>query len=264
MIMSKKQKNIPERLYHYTSLDALKNILSDEDGKGICFWAFSNKNKNDDQEIKMGEYMLKRILYSESFPENSLLHQFGGYENIASVSFMEGEINQHMLDVYGHYRLELDLRKHSIGILPNGLIDCEYVDENDLKEYADECCDLICEKYNSIKVAQKKYGHFSAFPINNLADFIIMEIEIMRKVFCLKEKKWEEECEWRKVVALKDNILRHNGKPYTKYYLDKNTLTGITVFSSRYSMIEAKKEVEELKRYIIEKGYRAEVKIDVL
>ena len=57
MLQSRIQRPIPKRLSHYTDLAALKSILSDQEGKGICFRAFSNKCKNDDQEIKMGEYM---------------------------------------------------------------------------------------------------------------------------------------------------------------------------------------------------------------
>ena len=156
MLQSRIQRQIPERLSHYTNIEALRSILSDTEGKGICLWAFSNKHKNDDQEIKMGEYMLKRVreaLHTKS----SLLHQLSGYENTASVSFMEGDVNQHMLDVYGRYRLEFDLRKVGIGILSEGLVDCEYVDANELEEYADEYCALISGTLKSIPELQKKY-----------------------------------------------------------------------------------------------------------
>lgn len=109
MLQSRIQKQIPERLSHYTNIEALKSILSDQDGKGICFRAFSNRCKNDDQEIRMGEYMLKRV--REVLPTSaSLLNQFGGYEDSASISFMEGEVNQHMLKEYGCCRLEFNLR----------------------------------------------------------------------------------------------------------------------------------------------------------
>ena len=78
MLQSRIQRQIPERLSHYTKKEALKSILSDESGNGICLRAFSNKHKNDDQEIKMGEYMLKRV--REALPTNaSLLHQLSGY-----------------------------------------------------------------------------------------------------------------------------------------------------------------------------------------
>lgn len=61
MLQSRIQRPIPGWLSHYTDLAALKSILSDQDGKGICFRAYSNKCKNDDQEIMMGKYMLERV-----------------------------------------------------------------------------------------------------------------------------------------------------------------------------------------------------------
>lgn len=75
MLQSRIQKQISERLSHYTNIETLKSILSDKDGNGICFWAFSNKCKNDDHEIKMGKYMLKRVL--KVLPSGaSLLNRF--------------------------------------------------------------------------------------------------------------------------------------------------------------------------------------------
>lgn len=264
MLQSRIQKQIPERLSHYTNLEALKSILSDQDGKGICFRAFSNRCKNDDQEIRMGEYMLKRIL--ELFSGASMLQSFGGYENSASVSFMEGDVNQHMLDEYGHYRLELDLRQIGVGVLSDGLIDCEYVAAEELEEYADEYCKLICETYQSIPDLQKRYGKMSAPPINNLIGFIMMELDIMQKVFCLKEQKWHDEVEWRKVFSLKaddGNVLYCNGKPYVEYYLDKKYLTGITVVCSPDTKGGAQKDADDISNYISERNYKATVRVEV-
>lgn len=133
MLQSRIQRPIPERLSHYTDLNGLKSILSDKEGKGICLWAFSNRCKNDDQEIRMGEYMLKRV--REVLPtSSSMLNQFAGYEKSASFSFNEGGVNKHMLE-YGHYRLEFDLREIGVGLFSRGLIDCEYVPESKLVEY---------------------------------------------------------------------------------------------------------------------------------
>lgn len=264
MLQSRIQRPIPERLSHYTDMIGLKSILSDKDGKGICFWAFSNRCKNDDQEIRMGEYMLKRV--REVLPTNaSLLNQFGGYENSASFSFMEGEVNQHMLKEYGRYRLEFDLRKIGVGFLTDGLIDCEYVANNELVEYADEYCEMISNKFNSIPALQEKYGKYSPLIFDNLGDFFMMELDIMRKVFCLKEQQWSEEREWRKVMTLNDNanIHYHNGKPYVEYYLDKKYLTGITVFCTPDTKDNAQKGVEDIRNYIHDRGYKAEVKVEV-
>jgi len=263
MLQSRIQRPIPERLSHYTNKEALKNILSDQDGNGICMRAFSNKCKNDDQEIRMGEYMLNRIL--DVFFGASMLQRFGGYENTASVSFMEGDVNQHMLDEYGYYRLEFDLRNIGVGVLTDGLIDCEYVAEKELEEYADEYCKMICATYQSIPDLQKKYGKMSAPPINNLIGFIMMELDIMQKVFCLKEQKWGDESEWRKVFSLKPddaNVQYCNGKPYLNYYLDKNLLTGVTVFYMNGGFERAQKDADEIRCYISERGYKADVMVE--
>lgn len=266
MLISRLQRQIPERLCHYTSVEALKSILANQDGKGICFWAFSNRYKNDKQEIRMGKYMLNRILNSDSFTTASLLHSFRGYDNSASVSFMEGEVNQHMLDVYGHVRMEFDLRKLGIGILHSGLINCEYIAESELEEYADEYCYLICKTYNSIPSLQKKYGKVSTPPIEKLINFIMMENDIMTKVLGLKEMKWSEEKEWRKVIELKNGVevLTHNGKPYTKYYLDKSFLTGVTMFCTSDTADVTRNEVNEIIQYLSDRDYQAIVRLEVL
>lgn len=265
MLQSRMQRQIPERLSHYTKKDALMSILSDDGGKGICLRAFSNKHKNDDQEIKMGEYMLKRV--REALPTNAtLLHQLSGYENTASVSFMEGDVNQHMLDLYGRFRLEFDLRKIGIGILSAGLIDCEYVDVNQLEEYADEYCALISNTLKSIPELQKKYGKTSAPPVNNLIEFLMMEQDIIAKVFCMKELKWRDEQEWRKVFELKANdkkIHTLNGKPYLEYCIDKSFLTGVTVFCTSDTLDKARKDADEINNFISERGYKADVRVEI-
>lgn len=264
MLQSRIQRPIPERLSHYTDLNSLKSILSDKEGKGICLWAFSNRHKNDDQEIRMGEYMLKRVREVLP-PSSSMLNQFGGYESSASISFMEGEVNQHMLKEYGRYRLEFDLRKIGVGFLTDGLIDCEYVGKSELEEFADEYCEMIANTFNSIPTLQKKYGKISGPPINYLIGFIQMELDIMGKVFCLKEQQWSEEREWRKVMTLNDNanIHYHNGKPFVEYYLDKKYLTGITVFCTPDTKDNAQKDAEDIRNYIHDRGYKSEVKVEV-
>ena len=265
MLQSRIQKQIPERLCHYTSIEALKSILSDKEGNGICLWAFSNKCKNDDQEIKMGEYMLERV--KEALPtKSSLLFELGGYDNTASVSFMEGDVNQHMLDEYGRFRLEFDLRKVGIGILSDGLVDCEYVAENELKEYADEYCELISGTLKSIPKLQEEYGKTSAPPINNLIEFLMMEMDIIAKVFCIKELKWRDEKEWRKVFELRpEKAIIHylNEKPYVEYHLDKSFLTGITVFCTSDTLDNARKDADEIVHYISERGYKADVRVEI-
>ena len=265
MLIERRQRRIPKRLNHYTNFEALKSILSDNEGKGICFWAFSNKYKNDEQEIKMGEYMLKRIITDCSFPKVSTLHKFGGYDNSASISFMEGAVNQHMLDVYGRCRLEFDLRDLGVFSLTGGLIDCEYVAKDELKEYADEYCEEINNKYNSISILQKRFGNSSLPAISSAVDFIMMELDIIKKVLGMKEEKWSEEKEWRIAPELKNvsEILYFNGKPYVKYFLDKEKLKGITIFCTYDTMAKAREDAGEIRKYISERGYNAKVNVRI-
>lgn len=81
----------------------------------------------------------------------------------------------------------------------------------------------------------------------------------------MKELKWKDEQEWRKVLELKSNesIHYYNGKPYMEYYLDKSTLTGITVFCTTYTLDKAKTDATSLTNYITERGYNAEVRVEV-
>lgn len=263
MLQSIRQRPIPKRLFHYTNIEALYSILSNKDGKGICLRAFSNKHKNDDQEIKMGEYMLKRVI--DTLPlGDSILNRFGGYDNSASISFMEGEVNEHILE-YGLYRLEFDLRELGVGLLAGGLLDCEYVPENELELYADEYCEMITGTFNSILGLQKKYGKFSALAIDTLAAFFMMENDIMTKVLALKEQHWSEEKEWRKVFEFKptETILYCNGKPYLEYFLDKSMLTGITVFCSSATLEHAQRNVDAISKYISERGFGAKVRVEI-
>ena len=264
MIQSRIQRQIPERLSHYTKIEHLYSILSNKEGKGICLRAYSNKHKNDDQEIKMGEYMLKRVIKALPMGD-SILKRFSGYDDSASISFMEGEVNEHILE-YGHYRLEFDLRGIGVGLLAGGLIDCEYVSESELKEYADEYCEMITSTFNSIPILQKTFGKFSVPPVNTLADFFMMENDIMTKVLGLKEQQWHEENEWRKVFELKtDNteIFYHEGKPYVEYFLDKTKLTGITVFCSSSTYDKAQKDADAISRYISERDFDTKVRVEV-
>ena len=91
-----------------------------------------------------------------------------------------------------------------------------------------------------------------------------MENDIMTKVLGLKEQQWSEEMEWRKVFTFKkDSEIHHyEGKPYIEYYLDKHFLTGITVFYKNGGLEEAQSYADDIKKYILERGYNAKVRIE--
>jgi len=93
----------------------------------------------------------------------------------------------------------------------------------------------------------------------------MMEMDIMAKVISLKELKWSQEKEWRKVLAFKEGaeVLEFNGKPYTKYFLEKKLLTGITVFCAPDALDKAYDDSNEIKEYISKRGYSAKVMVEV-
>jgi len=161
--------------------------------------------------------------------------------------------------------LEFDLSELGVGFLTGGLVDCEYEPISKLEEYADEYSKMISSTYNSIPVLQAKYGKFSLLAREKVVSFIMMENDIMQKVFCLKEERWSKEREWRLVFELKSdnsNIRYHNGKPYIEHYLDKRLLTGITVFYMDGGFEKAQEDADEIRNYITKRGYAAEVKTE--
>ena len=123
----------------------------------------------------MGEYMLNRV--REVIPFASILDRFSGYENSASIPFMEGDVNEHMLKKYDPYRLELDLRVLGVGFLAGGLVDCEYEPISQLEEYADEYCKMISSTFNSIPDLQAKYGKISHPALDNVVSFLSVLFE---------------------------------------------------------------------------------------
>lgn len=266
MLKSKIQEPIPERLSHHTNLNACKSILSDSEGKGICFWVISNQCKNDNQEIKMGKYMHERI--KEVALEHSLLQQFGGYESSASLSFMEGESSTGMIEKYGNIRLEFDLRKHvSLGALTGGFMNCEYVAEDELVKYADEYCALLQHQQESIPKLQEMYGKHSPFAFNALGEFLMMEMDIMYKVFTIKEKKWSEEKEWRQVLQLNegdsDIKLTPDGRPYKEFFLPKEALTGVTILYQQ-EPFAITNEKQDLEIFLKGNGYKVPLKTQLI
>ncbi len=83
----------------------------------------------------------------------------------------------------------------------------------------------------------------------------------------MKEEKWKEEKEWRKVIQFKNNeshIHYYQEKPYINFYLDKTKLTGITVFCSNDNKDQAQRDADDIRKYISKRGYKAKVIVEIL
>lgn len=83
MITNIMQKPIPACLGHHTSFKNLCSILTSGIGKDkeICFWAFSNMYKNDEEEIELG-LKLQAIVDAEmrKISDKSMFQKAGGYK----------------------------------------------------------------------------------------------------------------------------------------------------------------------------------------
>lgn len=217
---------MPSRLSHHTSLAGLKGILSNKEGKGICFYAVSNMYKNDKEEINMGEYILQHV--RNMFHTESILHKIGRYRESASVSFTEGESTSYMIGEYGKYRLDFDFREYEqIGnVFSEGFLNCEYVDNEDLSNYANEYARKLLEIYEQSK-------RYKALAI----DYIMMVNDLICKIFTIKEIKWSKEKEWRKTVLLdeskSDTFFDSNNRPYLKVYFPKQALKAVVIFKNK-------------------------------
>lgn len=266
MLITCRQKEIPHKLCHHTNIDGFKGILScDVPTHGeICFRAVSNKYKNDAREIEMGGYMQKVIKAAlDKIGVKSILQRINRYENSASVSFMEGETNRHMVKEYGEIRLEFDFNEfQSIGI---DFMDCEYVHPIEIKSYAKEYAKLITETYSGIQYSQEHYGKYSDESFNGLYSFLEMETDIILKIFALKEYKWHNEKEWRRVEFLDESlpeVMRTFGEdssPYKNTYYPRESLTGVTVFSKSPFYKPSNILVEEVRDYLCLKGFNVPV-----
>lgn len=259
MIISKDQRPIPSCLSHHTSLVGLKGILSPIKEKGICFRAVSNRYKNDEEEIIIGEYMLNYV--KEHIPFQSSLDTYRGYNESASISFMEGESTQHMIDEYGRFRLEFDLRNFlHIGLNEHGFIDCEYIDKEDLGKYSEDYTTMLKNYFERISQSNEKSNITTSSPSIDIVG-VKMMLDILNdlkyKVFALKTRKWEEEKEWRIIVSLKetdsDTLWTESGKPYKEIYLPKEALTGITIFFDQSNGSVALSEYKEIENFLRER-----------
>ena len=257
MIKERQQTEIPSRLSHHTTFEGLKGILSEIDSKGICFRAVSNRYKNDDQEIKMGEYMLQYIRENISF-ESSLNH-FDGYNESASISFIAGESPSKMEMDYGRFRIELDLRNHvRLGLNTFGFIDCEYVSKEDLKTYTIEYTSKYKRCIERLESSSKKN-------IDGLIEMINIINDLKYKVYALKELKWAEENEWRIIVPLKETdpetlwTESKPSKPYKNFYLPTECLLAVSVFAKDESI--GISECQEIERYLREKKCYIPIKL---
>ena len=137
-----------------------------------------------------------------------------------------------MINEYGKYRLDFDFRKHEqIGtVFSEGFLNCEYVSDEDLLDYAYEYTEELLQRYELAK-ENKAW----------VVDYIMIVNDLICKIFTVKKKKWEKEKEWRKTVLLdeskSDIFFDSNNRPYKKVYFPRRTLKSVVIFKEKEEWI---------------------------
>lgn len=260
MLSSRTQRKIPACLGHHTNFVNLKSILTGGIGKNkeICFWAFSNMHKNDEEEISMG-LRLQNIVNEEmsKISHASMFQQAGDYKHSASISFMEGPSTKYMMDTYGHFRLNFDLRKvETFGI--TNFLDCEYVNKEELDEYGTDYATAYRSNYEELYAKRKSPERYSMSNIDKAKNLIMMDIDLVRKPLIIKETRWQDECEWRKIIEIKDNdddIYYFEGKPFKKVYYPTSSLIGVTYLFDKNNIIASLCKIVKLSCFIAKHKY---------
>lgn len=230
----------PEHLYHFTSINSLMSILSGGIGneREIAFRVVSNAFKNDPDEIYMGETILNTCKSIDSeFTQYTCFSKFHSYKESGSLSFMEGEPNSHMLEEYGSYRLDFDLRNLQLDEVFWDLCNCEYVKRSEISQYASELAIDLEKRFNRLSLLKETPDNSSVELMLEVQSIIHFDIDILRKVFLIKEQKWQSESEWRIIREIKPADCRiqyrdTDGAPYIMEYLPASSLRSITVFSN--------------------------------
>lgn len=231
-------RNIPNALFHYTSVDNFKSIIqsNNEDGKEICFWAFSNRYKNDECELKYGK-KIHEMVCTELKDKNKLEYLDKPKDECYLLSFSKVELSFIMIERYckGNSCIRLDFDFTDI-LNPQKILPCEYRYSSELDDYAT----MFREKYNELFELQSDFKNSNS---KNLFDILNMCMEettlkysLKEKIYTIKEKtEWENEQEWRMILfpdesnqVYKDN----NGHPYVKKYFPIKCLNSVCLFNT--------------------------------
>ena len=223
-------KPIPERLFHYTCGAATESILmSGRNNDEICLWAKNALCKNDKSELELGRRMYECVhRHLQIAGKHSLLDQV---EIDPALVFMNSFtdnclVNAHMLEEYGHFRLEFDFR----GLFDSlSLRECDYILDEDISELSGFYCKDFDEYLGNL--------HDDRTDLLSLFQYLYTELGVISSIPFLKHlKKWGIENEWRHVLHRQptDNRIFYLGdrQPRMKVFYPVNSLVRITCFMS--------------------------------
>ena len=262
-IVGTSYRPILERLNHYTGGPAALSIISSGAGKDkeICFWLKNAKSKNDAAELKLGAALVDGLQqYMQRNNRSSLINEVNINPELVYVnSFTEGgDASEHMLNEYGHFRLEFDLRLYKN---KSDIHECTYFKEEDIDELVQHYCSVFDRDWQLISGEHKD--------INALCDYLMEGMSAIMSIPLLKHlDEWGEEKEWRHVLhqqPMDDRIFTMpDGTLRMKVYYPASALTGITCFTT-----EAKKSGDlpfyyKIKHWVEVNKWETQVKLKMV
>jgi len=253
--------NSKDIIYHYTSLDALINILKPDRNEKIYFWASHAEFLNDPLEYKFALSLLKPSLekyerenskheeLSKTLPANfgiRLLELAPGEPFLLSLSELPDDLS--MWRAYGANGsgVSIGLDKNMLEKLGGGgncnFLKCSYIEEENIVE--------MSNFWNSIYDALPDFIKEGSIDGKYALNFF----KILSHCFRLKNKSYSSEIEWRFCrYEWKENInyRMKNGLvvPYSKLPFDKNIIREIWIGPSAKADLSKKAIKMALKTY---------------
>lgn len=253
-------RQIPERLYHYTSMDAAYKIISGGKGKNeeICFWLKNALQKNDEAELSLGTSLIERLQkYMGDSERASLISDVRIDPKLVYFnSFTETDfISSYMLEEYGCSRLEFDFRS---SLYRNDIHECSYFSDEDIPE--------LMECYRSVFDKDWPLISGNTRDIAALADYLLEEMSAIRSIPLLKHvDRWSVENEWRHVLHQQENDSRvfplKDGTLRMKIYYPASSLVGITYFLTKDNKSRDLSSYYRIKNWVNKKSWDTQVRI---
>lgn len=251
-------RQLPDRLFHYTSGSAALSIISGGGDDKICFWLKDAKSKNDPAELKLGIALTERLkqYLHEHDDRASLINEVKIVPELIYVnSFTENEtVSEYMLKEYGNFRLEFDFRSCSC---KNDIHECTYFEEKDIDELVACYCATFDHYWSQFSGEQKD--------ISALMGYLVECMSAIHSIPLLKHLgEWGRENEWRHVLhqqPIDDRIFTlKDGSPRMKVFYPAAALVGVTCFMDGKTKSEVLPHYYKIKNWIRLHSWKTVVK----
>ena len=91
---------------------------------------------------------------------------------------------------------------------------------------------MVFDLYSELLSKKDSPERFTPEHLFKVVEYLHMDIDLVRKPLIVKEARWSEEREWRKLLQIKPNdkdICYLGEKPYKKVYYPLSSLKNITI-----------------------------------